>query len=53
METRWRGMVIVDYELGLPDHAVAELELYSQGLLRVPAVILGEPQPWGTQRRPA
>ncbi|MGH3833232.1 MAG: hypothetical protein ACRDRS_22825 [Pseudonocardiaceae bacterium] len=52
METRWRGTVIVDYEIGLPDHAVVEWELYSQGLLRVPAVLLGEPRPWGRQRRP-
>lgn len=45
-------MVIVDYEIGLPDHAVAEWELYSQGLLYVPAVLLDDARPWGRQRRP-
>lgn len=52
MQTRWRDTVIVDYEIGLPDHAVVEWELYSQGLLRVPAVLLGEPSRLGRQRRP-
>lgn len=52
METRWRGTVIVDYEIGLPDRAVLEWELYSQGLLRVPAVLLDAPGAWGRQRRP-
>ncbi|MGH3692421.1 MAG: hypothetical protein ACRDRX_00170 [Pseudonocardiaceae bacterium] len=52
METRWRDTVIVDYEIGLPDHAVVEWELYSQGLLRVPAVLLGESWLFGRQRRP-
>ncbi|MGH3933432.1 MAG: hypothetical protein ACRDS1_00370 [Pseudonocardiaceae bacterium] len=52
METRWRDTVIVDYEIGLPDHAVVEWELYSQGLLRVPTVLLGEPWLFGRQRRP-
>ncbi|MGH3974739.1 MAG: hypothetical protein ACRDS9_15625 [Pseudonocardiaceae bacterium] len=52
METRWRDTVIVDYEIGLPDHAVVEWELYSQGLLRVPTVLLGERWLFGRQRRP-
>lgn len=52
METRWRGMVIVDYEIGLPESATLELELYSRGLVRVPEVLLGEPRAWGRERRP-
>lgn len=52
METRWRDLVIVDYEIGLPGRAALEWELYSQGMLRVPTVLLDEPHPFGRQRRP-
>jgi len=52
VETRWRDLVIVDYEIGLPGRAALEWELYSQGMLRVPTVLLDEPHPFGRQRRP-
>jgi hypothetical protein len=52
VETRWGALVIFDYERDFPDASVAELELYSRGLLRFAAVLAGDDRQLGAQRRP-
>jgi len=52
LETRWRELIILDYELDFPQNSQLELALYSLGAARFTHVLLGEPQSWGVHRRP-
>ncbi|MBX7266893.1 hypothetical protein KIF24_13235 [Micromonospora sp. Llam7] len=52
MESRWRDLVILDYEVDFPAASRLELALYSAGAALFPRVLLGEPAPWGRHRRP-
>jgi hypothetical protein len=52
LETRWRGLVILDYELDFPSAPIEVLDLYSAGAARFTTAVLGESLPWGRVRRP-
>jgi hypothetical protein len=52
LETRWRELIILDYELDFPQNSQLELALYSLGAARFTRVLLGEAQAWGVHRRP-
>ncbi|MER7676816.1 hypothetical protein [Streptomyces sp. NPDC096934] len=52
MESRWRNLVILDYEVDFPSASRLELSLYSTGAALFPRIVLGKESLWGTHRRP-
>ena len=51
MESRWRDLVILDYEADFPRFSTLELALYSTGAAHFPTILLGESKNWGIHRR--
>ncbi|MGK5740380.1 hypothetical protein [Micromonospora sp. URMC 103] len=52
MESRWRDLVVLDYEVDFPTASRLELALYSTGAALAPGALLGERQRWGVHRHP-
>lgn len=52
MRTKWRDLVITDYEQSFADMPNEVLSVYSQSLLRAPSVLLGATEILGIERRP-
>lgn len=52
MESRWRDIVVLDYEVDFPAASPLELALYSTGAALAPQVLLGGTDRWGAHRRP-
>lgn len=52
MEPVWNGILTCDYERTRPDASRLEWDLYTRSLIRWPAVLMGEPVPYGRLRRP-
>lgn len=52
MRTKWRDLVITDYEQSFPEVSTEVLRIYSQSLLCAPSVLLGSTEILGIERRP-
>ncbi|RZT78073.1 hypothetical protein EV382_1254 [Micromonospora violae] len=52
MESRWRDIVVLDYEVDFPTASPLELALYSTGAALAPRILLECADRWGAHRRP-